>query len=128
MAMRMGVLAPGLAGVLTVVLASCSAAPPIDPNALALRTANDLLAVCSDSATAMKMACVAYIASGVDSYSVTLCPPPAGSTRGQARDLVVQYLRDHPEERQGQAIGEVWQALSQAWSCQKQQPQPQRRR
>ena len=119
----------GRSAVLVVVLASCSATPGTDPNALALKTGNDLLAVCSDSATGMKMACVAYIASGVDSYSVTLCPPPAGSTRGQASDLVVQYLRDHPQERSGSAIGEVWQALSQAWPCPKQeQPKPQRRR
>jgi Rap1a immunity proteins len=111
-----------------LVLVSCSAPPPADTNALALKTGNDLLAVCSDSATGMKMACVGYIASAVDSYSATFCPLPATSTRGQARDLVVQYLRDHPEERNGRAIGEVWQALSTAWPCQKQEPLPQKRR
>jgi Rap1a immunity proteins len=120
--------------VLAVVLMSCSTSPPADTNALALKTGGDLLAVCShqgergEAATGMEMACIAYIASAVDSYSVTFCSPPETSTRGQARDLVVQYLRDHPQERSGRAIGEVWQALSREWPCPKPQPQPQRRR
>ena len=126
---RLGVVAAGLVGVIAAVtLVSCSASPATDPNALALKTGNDLLAVCSDSATGMKMACVAYIASAVDGYSASFCPLPETSTRGQARDLVVQYLRDHPLERNGRAIGAVWQALSTAWPCPQPEPQPQRRR
>jgi hypothetical protein len=89
-----------LLGVFAAVLASCSAAPAADPSALALRSGNDLLAVCShqgergEMATSMEMACIAYIASAVDSYSVTFCPPPEGSTRGKRRT-------GEPSERYG---------------------------
>ena len=126
--------------VLLAVLASCSAAPATEPNApalntdaLALKTGRDLLSVCShqnergEAATGMEIACVAYIASAVDSYSVNFCPPPETSTRGQARDLVVEYLRHHPQERNEMAIGQVWLALSQVWPCPKQQPKNKRR-
>jgi hypothetical protein len=113
-----------LLGALAAVLASCSAPPPTtDPNALALKTGSDLLAVCShqgergEEAVGMEMVCLGYIASAVDSYSVAFCEPPETSTTGQARDPVVQYLRDHPEAGKGLAIGEAWQALSQAWPC-----------
>ena len=113
-----------LLGALAVVLASCSTPPSTtDPKALALKTGSDLLAVCShqgergEEATGMEMVCLGYIASAVDSYSMSFCEPPETSTRGQARDLVVQYLRDHPQAGKGLAIGEAWQALSQAWPC-----------
>lgn len=114
--MRVGLLVAGLA-----CWSSATLADPLD--ALALSTGNALFAVCgyqndrSELATGMEMACIAYIASAADSYSVTFCSPPDSSTRGQARDVVVRYLKDHPKERQNPAIHEAWLALSAAWPC-----------
>jgi len=112
---RMGVAVIGL------LLSSPGLADPLD--ALALKSGNDLYSVCgyqnerSELATGMEMACIAYIASAADSYSVTFCPPPDSSTRGQARDVVVKYLKEHPKDRQNPAIHEAWLALSAAWPC-----------
>ena len=92
-------------------------------DALALKSGNDLYSVCgyqherSELATVMEIACIAYISSAVDSYTVSFCVPPDSSTRGQARDVVVKYLKDHPKDRQHTAIHEAWMALSAAWPC-----------
>ena len=116
MAGRTGVAVVGL-----LLLSSPAFADPLD--ALALKSGNDLYAVCgyqnerSELATGMEMACIAYIASAADSYSVTFCTPPDSSTRGQARDIVVKYIKDHPKDRQNPAIHEAWLALSAAWPC-----------
>ena len=45
---------------------------------------------------------------------------PAGSTGPQVRDVVVQYLTNHPEERQRLASVLVAEALAHAWpQCEK---------
>ena len=118
MVARMVALVAGL-----LVLSPPALADPLD--ALALKSGNDLYSVCgyqnerSELATGMEMACIAYIASAADSYSVTFCSPPDSSTRGQARDVVVKYLKAHPKDRQNPAIHEAWLALSAAWPCKK---------
>jgi len=45
-----------------------------------------------------------------------ICPPGA-STYGQAVDMVIQYLREHPEERDRRAPILVGAALRLHWSC-----------
>jgi hypothetical protein len=117
-----------LAVFFAAVVASCSAPRATDPNALALTSGSDLYSVCThegeraESAVVMDWACLSYIASAVDSYSAVFCPAPANSTRGQARDIVMKYLRDHPQSRNGSTIGVVWLALSEAWPCQFDKP------
>ena len=71
MAMRIGVLAAGLA-----LWASAAQADSME--GLSLKTGDDLYAVCShegersEIATGMAMACLAYIAAAVDCYTVIL--------------------------------------------------------
>ena len=114
MAMRMGVLAAGLA-----LWSSTSVADPVD--ALALRTANDLLSVCDESERSDMAAgaCLAYVAAAADCYAVTLCRVPKDTTRVRARDVVVKYLREHPKDRHDLAIRQTWLALAEAWPCKK---------
>jgi len=115
---RTGVLAAGLA-----LWSSAALADPLD--ALALKTGDDLYSACSHQherdamAASLEMACLGYIAGVVDGYSMMFCTAPQTSTRGQARDIVVSYLRDHPVDRHKLAIHEAWLALSAAWPCKK---------
>jgi hypothetical protein len=115
----MVVVAAGLA----LCWSPVAVADPVD--ALALKTADDLYAVCSresnrsEMATGMAMACLAYVAAAVDCYAVTLCRVPKETTRVRARDVVVKYLRDHPKDRHDLAIRQTWLALAEEWPCKK---------
>jgi hypothetical protein len=42
---------------------------------------------------------------------------PDGAVTGQYRDIVCDYLDDHPETRQGTAAGLIGYALAEAWPC-----------
>jgi len=42
---------------------------------------------------------------------------PASSQAGQLKDIVVKYLRDHPETRHFEAYALVYVALGQAFNC-----------
>ena len=67
---------------------SAAIADPVD--ALAFKTADDL-------------------------YSVSRVPKD--TTRVRARDVVVKYLREHPNDRHDLAIRQTWLALAEAWPC-----------
>ena len=47
---------------------------------------------------------------------VPYCRPEA-ATVGQVRDVVVAYLKAHPESRHGESIGLIVNALLEAWPC-----------
>jgi hypothetical protein len=86
------------------------------------KTGNDLLQYCED---ASQPVCTAYIMGVVDSISVyqqvTSAPKfacvPTHVTAGQVRDIVVRYLKAHPQDRHLTASGEVIMALKEVWPC-----------
>jgi hypothetical protein len=87
----------------------------------AFYTGNKLFERCGASRdTADYTGCLGYVAGVVDALHMMensgVCPPQ-GSTVGQTVDVVMKYLRDHPEARHHAAAGEVFLALRQAFPC-----------
>lgn len=64
--------------------------------------------------------CIAYT-TGVRRTAEFLSPTricmPNGATAGQQRDIVIQFLRDHPGRRQEDSVPLVIESLSGAWPC-----------
>jgi hypothetical protein len=97
--------------------------PPDKPSAkvgrIAYYTGNTLLELCESS----EVACTAYILGAADGqFSTTIATSrdlayciPDGSTAAQLRDVVLRYLRQHPEERHRLAAVLVASALAGAW-------------
>lgn len=84
-------------------------------------TGNTLYSKCTDPA--WTLACTAFIAGVMDTLTLEasvgkqiVCADNT-VTEGQAKDVVVNYLRDHPESRNltGALIATV--AMKQAWPC-----------
>ena len=85
---------------------------------------NTLWADCNGKADDwfIKGYCAGYISSisdaldgnAIDGYRACL---PNGVTIGQVQDVVVKWLRAHPEKRHFQAAGLVAQALEDAFPC-----------
>lgn len=87
---------------------------------------NNLLELCNDPS--MEGACLEYVAGVADVLSILVedgsslngfrpCVPVAGVKVSQLSDIVVRYLRTHPEERHLTAASLVAKALSLAFPC-----------
>jgi Rap1a immunity proteins len=65
--------------------------------------------------------CIGYLEGAVDAFSSdgTLCLPP-NVAAGQVQDMVMSYLRAHPENRHYTASSIVRQVLEVSFSCKKQ--------
>jgi hypothetical protein len=88
-------------------------------------TGNDLLESCGSAGHFGQAFCLGYVA------GVTDLDGPDGSafperrrscvaenvSNGQVRDVVVKYLKDHPEERHIQASILIVKAMAQAFPC-----------
>lgn len=89
-----------------------------------MTTGNDVLAVCEQQDAGDGVVCIAWIsgvtqgieASGTVTKAHLVCFPK-GSTNGQYRDVVVQYLRSHPEQRHWPSGGLAMIALADAFPC-----------
>jgi hypothetical protein len=82
-------------------------------------TGNDLLAACSAPTGTFPVGqCLGYIQGVVDAASVSqrLCLPHTVNA-GQMRDIVVAYLRQHPENRHLAASNFVEIAMGQFFAC-----------
>jgi len=80
---------------------------------------NSLFEKCSATANHFDSTyCLGYVAGMTDAYAYakSVCPPN-GFTLGQSVDVVVKYLRDHPEDRHYTAASEVALALEHAFPC-----------
>lgn len=125
--------------VLIGLLAALAIAPPVlagaddNPFSALVKDGNGLLAACGgpDSSPLM-MSCYLYLQGIQDGWllraradenrkcSSAVHEPfciPAEVTNQQIRDVVVNYLRDHPETRQYSSASEVVVALGKAWPC-----------
>jgi Ssp1 endopeptidase immunity protein Rap1a len=88
-------------------------------------TGNDLLDSCESKAEFKQAFCLGYIngATDLDGMDGSVFPERRRScvaenvSNGQVRDVVVKYLRDHPEERHLLAAILIVKAMSQAFPC-----------
>lgn len=86
-----------------------------------LTTGNELLQQCDHQYG--KFVCLGYVLGVtdvlatlplIDAYSACI---PEGAIKRQVNDVVVAYLRNHPEQRQYIAVQLAAQALSDAFPC-----------
>ena len=96
-------------------------------------TGNDLYHNCTNAAVPMGWSlCLGYIEGVLDAtnfegslsygkstvlHGIVQWCVPAGVTAGQARDVVIKFLRDKPEFRHLSAAEEVTAAVAAAWPC-----------
>lgn len=86
-------------------------------------TGNELLSKCNSTEMHLRTDCIGYVTGVFDAFSsITICAPN-GVTRGQVRDVVVQYLNMIPSERHKAADLLVGAVLAATWPCQRNQPQ-----
>lgn len=93
------------------------------PAAAAFNTGNEVLQKCDEGADTQDIAyCLGYIAGAVDqialwtNYGGKNCIP-SNATLGQMRDVIVKYLKDHPQDRHRSAPLLSYMALGEAYSC-----------
>jgi hypothetical protein len=88
-------------------------------------TGNDLLESCESKGNLEHAFCLGYIigVTDVEGMDSAVFPERRRScvaenvSNGQVRDVVVKYLKDHPEERHLQAAILVVKAMGQAFPC-----------
>jgi hypothetical protein len=90
---------------------------------------NGLLELCNSTTNYYhKVACLSFISGVVDGLALAAprkgCPSasayfcmPAKVTRGQTHDVVVKYLKEHPETRQEDSASLIYSAVREAWPC-----------
>jgi hypothetical protein len=81
-------------------------------------TGNQLYESCTAPVNNKSFVCAGYVQGLTDALDVrgTICTP-AGITVGQAMDVVVNYLRAHPQYRQISASLLAGAALGEAFPC-----------
>jgi hypothetical protein len=90
---------------------------------VSFRDGNKLYAACTTTSDYEQGLCLGYVEGAVDyfeglrSYSHEPQCVPDGTVPQQVQDVVVNYLRDHPENRSSKASEMVVLAVSQAWNC-----------
>ena len=117
--MRYAIIVLVLAGVLAL------------PRPAAALTGNDLLERCTDQRDLMKVWCGAYLDGWFDRHRIIVkgrvpgwtrvCFPTegAGVRRSQLIDVLVRYLKNHPEVRHKSSHLFTWTAFEEAWPCSK---------
>ena len=88
-------------------------------------TGNDLLQLCESKDKFEQAFCIGYVTgiTDVEGFDSAIYPERQRSciaekaTSGQLSDIVVKYLKDHPEERHLQAAILVVKAMGQAFPC-----------
>jgi hypothetical protein len=110
------------------------AATQPDEAAAAFVTGNQLLSACQSSATIERMDCLGYVSaiadtlgSGGQIQGIKACLPPT-VTRGQAQDVVVQWLLNNAAHRHHAAPVLTAAAFAGAFPCAAQPARPQQPR
>ena len=85
-------------------------------------SANDLYNACN----AQSVACAAYVAGAADAFvqDGVMCLPQSNVTARQLVDVVMAYLRAHPEARAYSAASVGHVAFSEAFPCVSKRPPP----
>lgn len=83
-----------------------------------METGNDLLRVCQSEGQFDRGVCDGYVTAVSQMAQIAdhACYPQ-GVTLGQGEDVVVQYLKGHPESRQRVAATLAAKALTEAFPC-----------
>jgi len=110
-----------------LAIALVAAPPAVADTPDYFSTGNGLLQSCTNESDRFAYPlCLGYISGAVQQLQLLqmLQPKqfaciPTGVTNGQIVDVVVKYLRDHPENRQWSASFFVTNALVTAWPCAK---------
>ena len=108
--------------------------PQIPMNDVPINTGNNLYAVCRSDNTSMSLLCMGYIDGVISGFYASsgyatfvydgvevdtlrgFCLPD-GAEMEQQRDVVVNYLRRNPENRQSPAELLIHTAFMEAWPC-----------
>jgi hypothetical protein len=90
---------------------------PVSGFAGTFKNGNELLTDCS-AQDERSFECLGYVEGLADTLEVlkTICPAE-GVTLGQFKDVILKYLRDHPEHRHFAAADEGGEALIKAFPC-----------
>jgi hypothetical protein len=108
--------------------------PPDTTDSWAWKSGNNLYAECEEGAGSVQYSfCLAYVTGALDMIGglqgadsatdqkslwklSTVCVPNQ-ATAGQVVDIVLKYMKDHPEDRASRASWIVIRALIGAWKC-----------
>jgi hypothetical protein len=104
---------------LSVFVLVCVLSPEIALGQDGFLSGNELYQKCTAEAVG-KSYCVGYVTGIADvmQISKSLCVPD-GVTVGQMVDVIVKYLRDHPEKRHYSVAAATFNTLSQTFPCPK---------
>ena len=86
-------------------------------------TGNKLLATCESTIFYTVSDCLPYIAGAIDMGELDVTGQPKrwcrgpGVSLGQQKDIIIKYLKDHPERRHFPSGALVWQAMREAFPC-----------
>ena len=117
--------------VMVLGLVFCISVHPHQEHKLQLDTGNDVLSACTDEDYFYKTPCQSYIDGVVSGYQLAtqgfssapveakLCFP-IGLRRGQGYEVVVTFLKDHPETSQENSAVVIINALMERWRCKQQ--------
>lgn len=90
--------------------------------ALSFISGNELLRRCDAKDSRMFQGyCVGYVAGASSALDNSVFCIPTSATTGQTRNLVVDWLKAHPEYRDRDATALIGVALYEAWPCPKQE-------
>jgi hypothetical protein len=103
-----------------VLLLPAAALSQDDGTSTSFKNGTELYQACTVSDSVHTSFCIGYVMGVSDSLqSLHLTCSPKQATGRQVTDLVVSYLRDHPDARQYVAAQEVTLALVKAFPCKK---------
>ena len=99
------------------------------PATAAEKRADDVLRECTDSDSAMRLSCLAYMSGFMDGIELgqagsssemqRICLPDEGVSAEQARRVVVKWLQDHPKNLHESGRIQVFLAMADAFPCRK---------
>jgi hypothetical protein len=80
-------------------------------------TGNELLASLEAKEPGLQLYGIGFVTAIADITRNTLQCSPAVSTYGQAKDVVIKYMKENPETRHAEAFYIVADALRKTWPC-----------
>jgi hypothetical protein len=112
-----------------LTLMALLATPSIQEHVPDVKDGNGLLQLCAADNQGEALLCTGYIGGVVDGFRVY--PPgdncksvaasfycvPESVTQGQIKDVIVDYLKNHPATRHDPSLGLIVSALKAAWPC-----------
>jgi hypothetical protein len=120
------VTACAAAGIAMLITICAGARAKEQPMVTAYLTRNRLFDQCSAPSDDFRiLQCYSYISGAIDGAAALAIDaghappecPPNGVTKGQLKDIVLRYLKGHPEKRHLQAASLVIASVGEAFHC-----------